>query len=161
MRLLVVLVALVLAGCKPAAEQQAMRVVASKLKDPNSARFRGVRNVGTAICGEVTGRNGYGAYAGFRPFVFFPSDAALFFMRARMPKKEQQAWVHFCNPEVPAAERIALFERTPQGIQERANRDDFCAMRPHSAHCLKVGDTPLAYGPSPSQPTCGSPQWSC
>jgi hypothetical protein len=160
-RLLIILAAVALAGCEPGVDVKAKRVVSSKLKDPDSAKFRDLRDVGSAICGEVNGRNGYGAYAGYHPFVFFPSDGAVFFIRQTMPKKDKQAWAHFCNPQVPAAERIALFERTPQGIQERAHKETFCRSKPQSAYCLNVGDVPLAYGPSPSKPTCGSEKWDC
>jgi hypothetical protein len=154
-RLLLILAALALAACEPGIDVKAKRVVSSKLKDPDSAKFRDLRS---AICGEVNGRNGYGAYAGYHPFVFFP----VFFVKQTMPKKDKQVWAHFCNPQVPAAERIALFERTPQGIQKRAHKETFCRTKPQSAYCLNVGDVPLAYGPSPSKPTCGgSKKWDC
>lgn len=42
-------------------------------KDPESARFRAIRsyrlsNGDVAICGEVNGRNSYGAYVGYKTF---------------------------------------------------------------------------------------------
>lgn len=51
---------------------EAQKVVADKLKDPEAARFRNVvvRNYleGKIICGEVNGKNSYGAYVGYRTF---------------------------------------------------------------------------------------------
>lgn len=47
--------------------------IANTLKDPESAKFRNVRLVkyleGSVICGEVNGKNSYGGYVGFKPFV--------------------------------------------------------------------------------------------
>lgn len=51
---------------RPAA---AKKLVADGLRDPASAQFRDVRMNGEAVCGEVNGKNGFGAYAGFRHFV--------------------------------------------------------------------------------------------
>lgn len=50
--------------------------VASKLKDPASARFAGIsagvsRNGITTVCGLVNARNGFGAYGGDTPFTGF------------------------------------------------------------------------------------------
>lgn len=53
-------------------------VVSSTLRDPGSAQFRNIRLVtanrkdGGAeqwVCGEVNGKNGFGGYVGFQPFV--------------------------------------------------------------------------------------------
>jgi hypothetical protein len=55
------------------AVDQAKKVVANSLKDPSSAQFRNVQLVpykdSHVICGEVNGKNSYGGYVGFRPFV--------------------------------------------------------------------------------------------
>lgn len=48
---------------------EAKKLVANGLRDPASAQFREVRRVGDAVCGEVNGKNAYGAYAGFRHFI--------------------------------------------------------------------------------------------
>jgi len=47
--------------------------VGKELKDPDSAKVRNLKRVTAAdgskfICGEVNGKNSYGAYAGFVPF---------------------------------------------------------------------------------------------
>lgn len=47
--------------------------VADTLRDPESARFRGVRVVreadgGNALCGELNARNAYGGYVGYEAF---------------------------------------------------------------------------------------------
>nr|WP_257625387.1 hypothetical protein [Enterobacter cloacae] len=72
---------LVLAGCKPGEEKAislAKSEVAANLKDPASAQFRNVKvakmmdadegRVFAIVCGEINGKNGFGAYAGFHPF---------------------------------------------------------------------------------------------
>jgi len=56
--------------------QQAVR---AKMRDPQSVRFRNVvfhRGVGGVpmVCGEVNGRNGFGAYSGFQPFIASDAD---------------------------------------------------------------------------------------
>nr|WP_286087766.1 hypothetical protein [Enterobacter asburiae] len=72
---------LVLAGCKPGEEKAislAKSEVSANLKDPASAQFRNVKvskmtdaedgRVVAVVCGEINGKNGFGAYAGFHPF---------------------------------------------------------------------------------------------
>lgn len=55
--------------------EQIKRGVAQDLKDPSSAEIRDVKVVegpgGRFLCGEVNGKNSYGAYAGFVPFRSF------------------------------------------------------------------------------------------
>lgn len=50
-----------------------IEVTRNQLKDPLSAQFRKVRVVpygnGKVVCGEVNGKNSYGGYVGFKPFV--------------------------------------------------------------------------------------------
>lgn len=61
--------ALTIAGC--GGELDDVRsAVAYKLKDPGSAQFRNEREVsGGKFCGEVNGKNAFGAYSGFHPFL--------------------------------------------------------------------------------------------
>lgn len=79
--LLALVIPLVLAGCKPGEEKAislAKSEVAANLKDPGSAQFRNVKvskmtdaedgHVVAVVCGEINGKNGFGAYAGFHPF---------------------------------------------------------------------------------------------
>ncbi|ADF60901.1 MULTISPECIES: hypothetical protein [Enterobacter cloacae complex] len=79
--LLALAIPLVLAGCKPGEEKAislAKSEVAANLKDPASAQFRNVKvakmmdadegRVFAIVCGEINGKNGFGAYAGFHPF---------------------------------------------------------------------------------------------
>ncbi len=48
---------------------RAKEAVAAKLIDGESARFRNVRHVGLiGVCGEVNGKNRFGAYTGFTGF---------------------------------------------------------------------------------------------
>lgn len=46
------------------------KAVAAELRDPSSAQFRGIYGSGDTVCGEVNGKNGLGAYSGFRKFVY-------------------------------------------------------------------------------------------
>lgn len=57
----------------------AKEAVAAKMKDGESARFRKVHVVDKYwVCGEVNGKNVYGAYAGFSHFhvSVYPGDTA-------------------------------------------------------------------------------------
>lgn len=53
--------------------QEIQSKVAEQLKDPESVQIRKVRlhhgPSGDFVCGEVNGRNSYGAYAGYTPFL--------------------------------------------------------------------------------------------
>lgn len=55
--------------------------VTDGLRDPSSAQFRKVRIVDhgglPAVCGEVNGRNAYGGYAGYQPFIGSPHSYQL------------------------------------------------------------------------------------
>lgn len=66
--------ALTIAGC--GGELDDVRsAVAYKLKDPGSAQFRNEREVsGGKFCGEVNGKNAFGAYSGFHPFLAVQGD---------------------------------------------------------------------------------------
>lgn len=55
-----------LAGCGDT--EGARTAVADQLKDPSSAQFKDVRRVDDAVCGEVNGKNSFGAYSGFQRF---------------------------------------------------------------------------------------------
>ncbi|MGG8247756.1 lipoprotein [Klebsiella aerogenes] len=79
--LLTLVIPLVLSGCNPGEEKAislAKSEVAANLKDPASAQFRNVKvskmtdaedgHVIAVVCGEINGKNGFGAYAGFHPF---------------------------------------------------------------------------------------------
>ena len=67
--------------------KKGMELVKARLKDPDSAKFKGVYfNRGISgvpvTCGQVNSRNGFGGYTGFIPFVsagraeftLFPND---------------------------------------------------------------------------------------
>lgn len=61
---------------------KAMTATAGMLKDPESARFRNLRVAGYAdgsvVCGEVNGKNSYGGYTGYQPFVASIDAATLY-----------------------------------------------------------------------------------
>jgi hypothetical protein len=61
--------ALAVTGCGGDIDR-ARTSVASHLKDPDSAKFRNERQVSdVAVCGEVNGKNMFGAYSGFAQFL--------------------------------------------------------------------------------------------
>ena len=75
-------------GLRAAAEKAATAYITGQLKDPDSARFKftlspaygvvnmsGRRHSGYFLCGEVNGKNSYGGYTGFKPFIVIYSDA--------------------------------------------------------------------------------------
>lgn len=76
LRMLCMAVLLAVTGSASAQEtdhiiEQAKTVVASKMKDPDSARFTDVslQAKGNMVCGWVNAKNSFGGYVGFRPFV--------------------------------------------------------------------------------------------
>ena len=70
------LVAMALAGCQfiPGTEahmiETAKKQVAASLKDPTSPLFTQIRAVEDGVCGQVNGKNSFGAYAGNSGFVW-------------------------------------------------------------------------------------------
>jgi len=58
-------------GCTSKEQAAADRLkvaVAAKLKDPGSAQFSNLKLNGTILCGEVNGKNSFGAYSGADQF---------------------------------------------------------------------------------------------
>jgi len=62
--------------------------IASSLKDPRSAQFERLQRAirpnrkgepHEVVCGFVNAKNGFGAYTGFRPFVYLVADKKLYF----------------------------------------------------------------------------------
>ena len=49
---------------------EAKAAVAASLRDPASAEFRNIKTGTSATCGEVNGKNAFGSYVGFKPFVY-------------------------------------------------------------------------------------------
>lgn len=75
---IVVVAAIALAGCGQSAVQSAHKAVAYQLMDPDSAKFRADRVLATgSVCGEVNGKNAFGAYTGFTPYSAQKTDTGL------------------------------------------------------------------------------------
>lgn len=76
--LLVLLALSSLAAASPEddrAFEAAKKAAAYNMKDPASAQFRNMRYGGhnkIVVCGEINAKNGFGAYAGFTPFMYDP-----------------------------------------------------------------------------------------
>lgn len=62
-----------LAGCG-GAYSEAQEAAAYNLADPDSAKFRELRQYDDYVCGEINSRNQAGAYSGYRPFYAFEVD---------------------------------------------------------------------------------------
>lgn len=60
--------ALLISGCDAGRVSKAKKDAASQLRDPSSAQFRNVKTTPGYVCGEINGKNGYGAYSGFVRF---------------------------------------------------------------------------------------------
>lgn len=89
---LVLAAAMVMAGCVPTVEVQtkpaqlsasqverAKRQLVQSFKDPDSAKYRNIRTYRTGmgdqiVCGEVNGKNSFGAYVGYKPFYIRVDD---------------------------------------------------------------------------------------
>lgn len=59
-----------LAGCGDDTIDKGRAAAAFQLKDPSSAQFRGdyITSIGS-VCGEINGKNGFGAYVGFKRYM--------------------------------------------------------------------------------------------
>lgn len=70
-------------------------IVSASLKDPSSSQFRNVRIVdysdGKVICGEVNGKNSYGGYVGFFPFVASTESSTLYSRDSEYPEIQSAA----------------------------------------------------------------------
>lgn len=72
--LLLISSSLVFASCDQLAIDDGANAAANLLRDPSSAQFRNVRTDGDGyVCGEINGKNGFGAYSGFSEFYAFES----------------------------------------------------------------------------------------
>lgn len=81
-KIVFIITMLLLTSCKPGEDkaiQLAKNEMSASMKDPDSAKFRYMRfikenekndgSISGAVCGQVNGKNGFGAYAGFTPFI--------------------------------------------------------------------------------------------
>lgn len=66
-------------------------------KDADSLKFRNEFTAQAGIyCGEVNGKNSFGAYAGFKRFI---ANGKTVLMDDETTKDFGQAWSEFCTPE--------------------------------------------------------------
>ena len=76
--------------------------VVSMLKDPDAPKFRNVaykeKADGAAVCGFVSGKNGYGAYGAESRFVATGKSLYLYNDgEANVPEAGRLAWYEFCD----------------------------------------------------------------
>lgn len=103
-RALLLIAIIALAGCKPSADKAvelAKKEIAADTRDPDSAKFRYVRFVkkeeskdGTIIgyvCGQINGKNAFGAYAGFTPFMLEIKMKSKALSAARLPTQYMES----------------------------------------------------------------------
>ncbi|RTO99733.1 hypothetical protein [Enterobacter hormaechei] len=80
-KIFLIIALLSLVGCKPDSEKAitlAKKEIADSIRDPDSAKFRHLRfiqkeettegSVNGFVCGQINGKNGFGAYEGYSPF---------------------------------------------------------------------------------------------
>lgn len=84
--------AVLLAGCESGDIKAAKEIVASELRDPESAQFRNISKTKknefgvVTVCGEVNGKNAYGGYVGYQRFVNSPPSNRVYM---------EKAWITF------------------------------------------------------------------
>ena len=88
---------------------EAKAAVADSLRDPSSAEFREVFEGPTATCGEVNGKNAYGAYAGFKRFVYADGIARV---------EPEQPVVFAVDTQTAYYREVAEFARTSRRCYE-------------------------------------------
>lgn len=72
------MICLLIGGCEDTKLTDAKTALARRLKDPSSLQIRDVRpcDKPNAIQGEYNAKNSFGAYVGFKPFIFAEYDVA-------------------------------------------------------------------------------------
>lgn len=70
------------------------------LNDSESARYRNVRfNIGKrmmkSVCGEINAKNKFGAYTGFKKFMYFADEDLVFFETD--DDFVERAWINYCE----------------------------------------------------------------
>ncbi|MDN3524334.1 hypothetical protein QWY79_03535 [Halomonas sabkhae] len=79
----------------------AKNAVAEKLRDPESAKFRSLDVFGPhgsiVVCGQVNGKNGFGAYAGFERFIS-EYEGGLVRLESSWGEGFERAWEEECRP---------------------------------------------------------------
>jgi len=99
------------APAKPSNEVDAAKVqvvkmfITNGLKDPDSAKFRGLKMKWGTVCGEVNAKNSYGGYAGFRRF--YAIDGTDIHMEETRFSEAQ--WTQFCGPQAKKPEPPAPY----------------------------------------------------
>lgn len=97
---IIILSALLTAGCESGEVKKAKETVAHKLKDPASAQFRMITegkalNGLNAVCGEVNGKNAFGAYSGYRRFITNNSGSTVY-IESQWPEEFEMLWLMAC-----------------------------------------------------------------
>lgn len=60
-------------------KHKARKITAAILHDPDSAQFRNLRAIqDDIVCGEVNGKNLFGAYAGYQKFIYSNGRALIY-----------------------------------------------------------------------------------
>lgn len=117
-------------GSRDGLEVEAKKSVANMLKDPGAAQFRGVvarRYLsGTVVCGEVNGKNSYGAYIGYRRFLASVNLGVLEEIKPKMPQLAEAA-----NAGIDAA---------CSGVEPTARSDEQPPLQPYT----RATDVPLS-----------------
>ena len=96
--------------------EQAKQTLAADLKDPDSAKFRNVREHRNNVCGEYNAKNSYGGYVGFERFIQLPGE------KPRLDDSGpafETAWKEGCTDWVQA-EPAPFYEKSAEDIKSWA-----------------------------------------
>lgn len=74
--------------------RSAQQAVAQRLIDPGAAQFRDVRRGSDAVCGEVSGKNRFGAYVGYERFIVTGGGAV--YLDSPSERAASLRWTRFC-----------------------------------------------------------------
>lgn len=117
-------------GSRDDLEVEAKKSVANLLKDPGAAQFRNVEVrrylSGTVVCGEVNGKNSYGAYIGYRRFVASVNLGVLEEIEPKVPQLAEAA-----NAGIDAA---------CSGVEPGERSDEKPTLQPYT----RAADVPLS-----------------
>lgn len=134
------LVAVALSVCSCGPTGAGKDLVAGGLRDPGSAQFRGVQARGDVVCGEVNGKNGFGAYVGYRRFISIPRTGEVTFAPLRGPDASDLG---------PTGLTSAVFEKawaTQCPHARRSPDQDSAALAQHTEELQRTLDETKKYG---------------
>jgi len=128
---------------------QAKRAVLHDLKDPDSAKFRDVRNCPTGFyeTGEVNSKNAYGGYAGFQRF--YANSAGAHFIDNDTSTEDVSDYERMCNDQAYHDAEMKKLESEANSAVAEASAAASEAAAAASAAAF-AAEPPVAAHPAPS-----------